>query len=324
MNEIGRAFLRAFAVCTVAVAVTATGAAGARVPAAKQTTALTPVTVAVVPIEPTAQAIYAKDEGFFRRQGLDVKIVLVTQPQQAIQSVLTGDADFSSTSIGGLALLKLRGIPFRVVGAGSLHRPKAPTSALVAAPGVRITRPRDIVGKKIGLDAENQLAHIGLLTWLKRNGMSGSDVHLTYGVPFSDMLGPLLHHDFDAVVIPEPFLTEALQKGAKMIYPVLTSVCPHDCLSTAWLARKNVDRDVAARFRNAIQAASVWANKKRTKPASAVILSKYSGVKASVIGKTTRVTFATRLRPAMAQPWLDAYAEFGVIPQSYPAIDLVK
>src|SRR5213075_75841 len=102
---------------------------------------------------------------------------------------------------------------------GSLHVPKAPTSALIAAPGKRFANARDLAGKHIGLDAENQLAHIGLLKWLKRNGVSASDVHLTYGIPFSQMLGPLQHGDFDAVVIPEPFLTQALEAGAKVIYP---------------------------------------------------------------------------------------------------------
>ena len=58
-------------------------------------------------------------------------------------------------------------------------------SALIAAPGQRISSARDLVGKRIGLDAENQLAHIGLLKWLKRNGVSASDVRLTYGIPFS-------------------------------------------------------------------------------------------------------------------------------------------
>ena len=308
----------------VALLVAATGSAGAAAPAAERARALTPVTVAVLPIEPTSQAFYAKDEGFFRRQGLDVKIVVVTDPGQTVTSVLSGDAQFSSTSVGGLALLKLRNAPIRVIAGGSLHVPKAPTSALVAAPGKRITTARDLVGKHIGLDAENQLAHIGLLKWLKLKGVSGSDVRLTYGIPFSQMLGPLQHGDFDAVVIPEPFLTQAVEQGAKVIYPVLTAVCPRDCLSTAWIARKDVDRDVAARFRNAIQAASVWANKKGTKAASAAILSKYSGVDVAVIGETTRTAFATRLRPAMAQPWIDAYAEFGIIPRSFSALDLVK
>jgi hypothetical protein len=58
-------------------------------------------------------------------------------------------------------------------------------------------------------------------------------------------------------------------------------------------------------------------------PASA-ILAKYVPIDRAVIGKMTRVSSATRLRPAMAQPWIDAVAEFGVIPASFAAIDLVK
>jgi hypothetical protein len=42
------------------------------------------------------------------------------------------------------------------------------------------------------------------------------------------------------------------------------------------------------------------------------------------MAKMTRTRFAPRLRPALAQPWIDAYAEFGVIPASFRAIDLVK
>jgi hypothetical protein len=43
-----------------------------------------------------------------------------------------------------------------------------------------------------------------------------------------------------------------------------------------------------------------------------------------VIAKMTRTSYARRLRPALAQPWIDVYAEFGVIPASFSANDLVK
>ena len=42
------------------------------------------------------------------------------------------------------------------------------------------------------------------------------------------------------------------------------------------------------------------------------------------MAKMKRTTFGTRLRPVLAQPWLDVFAEFGVIPPGFKAIDLVK
>ena len=55
-----------------------------------------------------------------------------------------------------------------------------------------------------------------------------------------------------------------------------------------------------------------------------MIVAEYTGLPAKPIGKMTRTTYSTRLRPVQAQPWNDVYAEFGVIPESFSAIDLVK
>jgi NitT/TauT family transport system substrate-binding protein len=307
--------------CAVVVAVGPTGAATA--PASGGGVALTPVKIAVLPVEPTSQAIYAKARGFFARQGLDAKVMILADPQQIVAAVLSGDAQFSSLSTGGLAILKSRGAPVRLVAAGALYRRAAPTTALVAAPGERITRARDLVGKRIAIDAKNTIAHVGLLRWLKRNGVSLGDVQLAE-IPFAQMLGPLTHGDVDAAVLPEPFLTLATERRTKRVAYIFDSVCSHACLSTIWMARKDMDANKAARFRNAIQAAAVWANKERNNRASGAILRKYVPIDAAVVRKMTRTRFSTRLRPALAQPWIDAFAEFGVIPASFSANDLVK
>jgi ABC-type nitrate/sulfonate/bicarbonate transport system substrate-binding protein len=131
-------------------------------------------------------------------------------------------------------------------------------------------------------------------------------------IPFAEMLGP------------EPFLTLALQRGAGRIAHILNAVCARDCLATVWMARRDVDPDLAARFRNAIQSAAVWANQEENERASGAILAKYSKLDPALIAKVTRTRFATRLRPELAQPWIDVYAGFGVISSSFPAIDLTK
>jgi NitT/TauT family transport system substrate-binding protein len=307
--------------CALVVALVPTGAAASS--AAGGGVALTPVKIAVLPVEPTAQAAYAKARGLFAKQGIDAEIKVLADPTQIVAAVLSGDVQFSSLSIGGLAVLKSRGAPVKLVAAGALYRRAAPTSAVVAAPGKRITRARDLVGKRIAIDVKNTIGHIGLLRWLKRDGVSAGDVQLIE-IPFAQMLGPLTHGDVDAAILPEPFLTLATERGARRIGYFINAVCSRDCLTTIWMARKDVDPNLTARFRNAIQAAGVWANKKRNNRASGAILRKYAPIDAAVIAKMTRTRFATRLRPAQAQPWIDVYAEFGVIPASFSARDLVK
>ena len=106
--------------------------------------------------------------------------------------------------------------------------------------------------------------------------------------------------------------------------PIFNAVCPRDCLGTVWMARRDIDSNLAARFRNAIQAAAAWANQEENDRTSGALLAKYSGLDRDLITKVTRTRFATRLTLALAQPWIDVYAEFGFIPASFSASDLVK
>jgi NitT/TauT family transport system substrate-binding protein len=292
-------------------------------PAAGRAVQLTPVKVTILPLEPTAQAMYAKHRAMFRNQGIDAQLKLLTDPSQTVAALLSGEADFVATHVGAAASLKSRGAPIKVVAAGATYDPKKANSSLVAAPGRTITRARDLVGKTIAIDAPNTIAELGVLKWLKVNGVNRDDVKIAY-VPFPLMIGPFIDGKFDAAFVPEPYRTQALEQGAKRIANPFQAVCTKVCVLTFWIARANVDPNVAARFRNAIQSAAVWANQDKNDEVSGKILAKYVPIDAAVIKKMTRTTFATRLRVSLAQPWLDVFAEYGVIPASFKPIDLVK
>jgi NitT/TauT family transport system substrate-binding protein len=321
--SVGRGRVRLLACSLLGLLLVAVGAAGSATSPGRGAAPLTTVTIAVVPLEPAALAFYANHRGFFRQQGIEAKLLVVSEPAQIVAALLAGEAQFSGFNVGGAAILKSRDAPVRLVAAGAMYRRAAPTSALVAATGKRITRARDLVGKQIGIDGANTIAHIGLLKWLKGNGVSASDVRLVE-IPFPQMLGPLGRGTIDAAILPEPFLTLALQRGARRVANNLHAVCAQDCLLTIWMARKDMDVILAARFRNAIQAAAVWANNPRNDAASGAIVARYAPIDKGVIARMTRTRFSERLRPALAQPWIDVYAEFGVIPASFRAIDLVR
>jgi NitT/TauT family transport system substrate-binding protein len=193
----------------------------------------------------------------------------------------------------------------------------------VAAPGRRISRARDLVGKRIGLDNLNNISHIALQRWLKRGGVSAEDVDIAT-LPFAQMIAPLVRGQLDAAWLPEPWATQALQRGARPIAYPFDAVCSQDCLLTMWMSHRNVDPDLAARFRNAVQAAAVWANQKKNHAASGRILARYAPVDGRVLAKITRIGYATRLRPRSGQPWIDLFAEYKLIPESFSATDLVK
>ena len=285
---------------------------------------LTKIKVGFLAAEPAALVTYAKHRGMFTKQGIDAEMVPRTDPALIVAALLSGDVQVTGSHVGVAALLKSRGAPVKVVASGALYDPKNPASALVAPKGSPIKRARDLLGKTILIDGPNTIAHIGVLKWLKRGGVSKDDVKINF-VVFPDMIASLSKGDVDAAFLPEPYITEAVQKGAKVVAYPFNAVCPKVCLLTFWIARANVDANLAARFRNAVQNAAVWANQNKNDAASAKILARYLvGIDAKVLAKMERSSFATRLRPSLAQPFLDAFAEFGVIPAGFKAIDLVK
>ena len=55
-----------------------------------------PSTSPSCPWSPPRRSMYAKDRGFFRKQGIDVKIKVLTDPTQTAAAVLSGKAQFSA------------------------------------------------------------------------------------------------------------------------------------------------------------------------------------------------------------------------------------
>jgi NitT/TauT family transport system substrate-binding protein len=305
----------------VAIALVLPLAAGGQ--ATADARSLEAVTIATPPFEPTALAFYADARGFFRKHGIEAKIVVLPNPGAVAAAIVAGDATFGPADIGGLMLGKSHGLPVRLVAAGATYQRLHPTAALVSAPERRFARARDLVGRRIGVDRTGSIAHVALLKWLRRGGVRADAVKLSYHA-FPDMIGLLTRGKVDAAVLPEPYLTQAKQRGSRLVATVFQSVCTTDCLLTGWVARKDADRSLAARFRNAIQAAAVWANNGENDAASGAILARHTKLGPAVIRSMTRSTFATRLRLKLAQPWVDVYKEFELIPNTFTPADLIE
>ena len=309
--------------CGIALVALVAVAGVVAAPASGRHEQVTPIKVVILPLEPTAQAMYAKHRAMFRKQGLDAELRLLVDPSQTVGALLSGQAQFAATHVGAAAKLKSDGAPIKIVAAGAIYNPKKPTSYLVSARGKTFTGARGLVGKTIAIDFPNTIADLGVKKWLTTNGVNPKDVKFTY-IPFVQMLGPLAQGTVDAAFLPEPYLTLALQQGSKRIANSFRAVCTKACQLTFWIARADVDENVRARFRNAIQSAAVWANQDKNDPVSGKILAKYAPIDAAVISKMARTTFGTRLRVSLAKEWLPIFAEYGVIPSSFKPVDLVR
>ena len=280
------------------------------------------ITIAMIAVDPTAQAMYAKHRAIFRKYGIDAEIKIVA-PAQTGPALTSGDAQFGPIPVGTLAQVKSKGAPLKAVAGGALYRPSTATSIVVAAPGSGIRSARDLAGKRIAFDSPFSIAHVGLLRWLDRNGVDGDDIDVaTVGFPQAYAL--LMEKRVDAALLPEPLATRALDGGGRRIALPFDAVCTRDCLLLVWAARRDVDPDLAARFRVAVQKAALWANDADNYAASGAILARYETIEPELIAKMARTKYATKLRVAKAQPWLEVFREYGLISGPFTAADLVK
>lgn len=281
------------------------------------------VNLGASPIDPMAVAYYAKEQGYFDRAGLDVRIQNFVGGGGAGMpaAVLSGALDIAIVDITALSSAHLRGIDFKVIAPGAIATPQTLTDQLTVAANSPITKGSDLNGKTIGLAALKSFQQVTAMAWVDKH--SGDAKSLKFvELPIPQMGLALTSGRVDAVQLIEPFLT----LGKRDLHPlgnVFDGVANRFIFlaffaSNAWLQAHPA---VASAFVNAIHAAAVWANSHQTE--SGQILARTAKMDPSIVAALSRSTYGESLEPALLQPAIDASARYGVIDKTYPAPELI-
>ncbi len=136
----------------------------------------------------------AQEKGYFRQENLDVTLYTPVDPSTVLQTVGSGTDDFGISYQPDVLLARAQGVPVVSVAGLVPH----PLNCVIALKSSGITRPRDLVGKKVGYPAIPTNEPL-LGTMLKTDGARGlQDVELV-NVGF-DLVPALLSRRVDAIV----------------------------------------------------------------------------------------------------------------------------
>ena len=136
----------------------------------------------------------AQEKGYFRHENLDVTLYTPVDPSTVLQTVGSGTDDFGISYQPDVLLARAQGVPVVSVAGLVPH----PLNSVIALKSSGITRPRDLVGKKVGYPAIPTNEPL-LGTMLKTDGARGlQDVELV-NVGF-DLVPALISRRVDAVV----------------------------------------------------------------------------------------------------------------------------
>lgn len=290
--------------------------AAALVPAPGATQTVT-LKVATIPIDTGAEAFFAQEQGFFKKQGLDVQISSIPNGG-AIASAVAGHAvDIGYSNIVSIATAYKKGVPFTVIAPSALYSSAAPTTACIVAKNAPYKNAKDFDGKTFSSDALRNIAEFGVMAWIDKNGGKSSSVRFVE-MPFPQVGPALASGRIDGGLVAEPALTAAKAQGARVVSNCFDAIAKQFMIGAWFTTRAWADAhpDLVKKFDAAMRETAAWANKNPEKSGS--ILAKYTKIPPAVIPKMTRARYAESLDPALVQPVVDLAVKYGGL-EPFPA-----
>lgn len=303
---------------------TALAAAGFAAPALAAAQTATKVRIGSIPVESYALAFYAKDAGFFARNGVDADVQIIPGASGGITAALVGGSiDVGCVSIGPMANAHVRGIPIRIIAAGGICSSTSPTTSMIVKKDSPLRSGRDLNGKTIGTTVLRDLMHVATLKWIDDAGGDSSTVKVVE-IPLPDAALALSSGRIDAYPQAEPFLTNELDSGDfRNIGDIYTAIAPRVMISmhistTGWLA---ANAALARRVVLSLRQAAQWATSDRS--AANAVLAQETKIPAASIARMHHVIQGQSLDPGTIQPQIDALAHYKFIDHDFPLSDIV-
>jgi NitT/TauT family transport system substrate-binding protein len=224
---------------------------------------LTTVTVDTLPIANGLPLTLGINKGFFAANGIELKTKTFNSGNDVVLAMSNGDGDVGYIGYMPAMIGRTQGIPMTVIAASETEGTSAADNwqNVMVRGSSSIQTPADLAGKTIALNALKGVAEIVVKGALEKRGVDPDSVKYTV-MPFPTMPTALANGLVDAVHVPEPFMSQILAAGGRIVLapgPVLGKYWPNGCYCAieSW-ARKNPG--LVKRFRAAINQSLEYSN----------------------------------------------------------------
>lgn len=182
---------------------------------------LTPITVGVLTIAPSAAVQYGIDEGIFAEHGLDVTTQAAQGGAAMLPAVSTGQFDFGVGNPLSTLVAASQGVDVRITSGYSFSLADGEDiNAVVTKADAGIETWSDLEGKTVSVNAVNTQGDLTIKDSVAKDGGDPDAVEFIE-IAFPDALAQLDSGNADAVWVPEPFLSSAMSDPAYAVvgYP---------------------------------------------------------------------------------------------------------
>ena len=276
--------------------------------------------IGTAPNDSYSEVFYAQENGFFTEAGLDATLSIMQGGATILGAVVGGALDIGACTVSAAANAHLHGLPVYFIAPGGIYTSEAPIAGLLVPKTSSLRTGRDFEGKTVAVTTIRDTPQVGVMAWVDKTGGDSSKVSFTE-VPAAEMGGALELRRVDAVMAPEPNLTELKTHARYVASPY--DYLSHRYMSAGWVATKTFlesNLDTVMKFAAVMRRTAAWIPEHRKQ--AAAILAKYTHLSIEIAEAEHHSVFERDLDPKMIQPVIDACAHYMILPQSFPASEL--
>ncbi len=262
--------------------------------------------------------LIAKDKGFFAKHGIDAEPKRIPIMTNIPAALMSGDLQIGACTIPVLLQTNDGGLDLQLISGGSRHLREASSIGLIIRAGLKIEKPEDLRGKRVGVAGFNSTMDIFFRKWLVMKGVDPASVTRVEAI-FPQMPDLLKAGTIDAATITDPFRTVAVKNGSGTIFAEYAAEVAPDVLMIGYMAKGDFARAnpaVVKGFRQAMDDAIAFA---KANPAEAKEIElKYLG-----FNSINSPTWSTAVKPDDLDVYLALGKEFGLYRTALDASKLV-
>jgi ABC-type nitrate/sulfonate/bicarbonate transport system substrate-binding protein len=281
-----------------------------------------PLRISTIPFDAGSEAFYAKEQGFFAKQGLDATVNPVGNGPAIAAAVASGAIDIGFSNALSVETAYKRGLPFVFIAAAAVYSSAAPTSVLMVPKDSPAKVAKDLNGKTIAVNGLKNIAEYAPSLWIDKNGGDSSTVKFVEIGP-TEIPAALEQHRIDAAFVAEPQIAQA--KAASRIFAKAYDLLGDGFMIAGYFTTRQwaeAHPDLVRKFQAAMRETATWANASANTDASAEIMAKYAKLDPALVRSSVRAKFGTALSAAAIQPTIDLAAHYKLL-DAFPASELI-
>ncbi|GAA1469183.1 hypothetical protein GCM10017607_18450 [Microbacterium thalassium] len=297
--------------------------------ASASTDGLTPITVGAVFTTAAVPLWIAEDQGIFEEYGLDVTITQSPNFAASAPSLLNGQMQFANAATAPIITAIDNDLPIQIV-AGVQAEPADPTlgdDQVMIAEGTDITRPADLEGKTVAVNAVGSGPYVGVMANYLADGGAPDGINWVV-MNLNEQIPALEDGQVDAIIASEPFRAAAADAGFVAAFNAYRApgidVIPAEFTDAVLVASTEYltnNPDIAEAMRNAMIDANEYAQ--NNPDAVRALLVQELDLDQAVADTIYLPGFRGEVEPADVQAMADAMLEMGLIANEPDATEMV-